>query len=82
MSATTRDTSESKDPQADASDCPASRRTSKRCPTTQPNDEPDRAPEGIAAALCRMALLRSRSLTVNGAYVSSPPADQAQAALD
>lgn len=82
MSATKRDTSESKDPQADASDCPASRRATERCLTTQPTTEPDRAPEGIAAALCRMALVRSRSLTVNGAYVSSPPADPAQAAVE
>ncbi len=82
MSATTRDTSNTKAPQDDASNRPASRRATERCTPTQPNDATDRAPRGIANALCRMALVRSRSLTVNGAYASSPPAHQAQAALD
>ena len=37
------------------------------------------APLGIAATLCRMALLRSRSLSVSGAYARYPVREEDRA---
>lgn len=36
-------------------------------------NDPPCAASDVLATLCRMSLLRNESLTVNGAYVRSPP---------
>ncbi len=51
--------------------------STQRCPTTNtPDPTAPHVPAyelGIVETLCRMALLRNRSLTVSGAYVRDPP---------
>lgn len=37
------------------------------------NDDPACAASDVMATLCRMSLVRSESLSVNGAYARSPP---------
>lgn len=43
------------------------------CPTRRSQASPADEGRGIVAMLCRMALLRDRSLAVNGAYARQPP---------
>lgn len=74
MSVTSRDTSQAKDGSENTPITSATGRGERCCPI--PPQEPSHNPAnvGIVAALCRMAMLRTRSTTVNGAYQNEPVA--------
>lgn len=69
MSLTTRDEPSLKAPQTDSSDTESLGSGAERM------NDADIPPTGcdVVATLCRMSLVRHRSLSVNGAYARDPP---------